>query len=158
MEGVWDWTKNPGLKCGADSWLWNWPSLPSGRFILVEFPPQPAKSANWGGGGGHDTQFSFHSWQKWSLGLTMWFELPPTSLQRQRHWSNHVTRDNIQIQSKETASSTTAVNMKQKVQKAHIYNFIVQKSLSKDMRNTAIPKWFPYPLEAVEECLFISLW
>lgn len=65
----------------------------------------------------------------------MWFKLPPITLQRQRRWSNHVTRDNIQIQSKETASSTTAVNMKQKAQRAHIHHFIVQESLSKDRRN-----------------------
>lgn len=63
----------------------------------------------------------------------------------------------LQSQSKETASSLTAVNMKQKAQKAHIYHFIVPKSLSKAMGNMTIPKWFSPLLAAVEECLFISV-
>lgn len=65
------------------------------RIHLGWFPSAASKVSNlWGGGGGHDTRFSFHSWQRWSLALTMWFKLPPTTLQRHRHWSNHVTRDN----------------------------------------------------------------
>lgn len=90
--------------------------------------------------------------------LTMWFKLPPTTLQAKDTGVITSLGTILQIQSKETDPSLTAVNVEQETQKAHIYHFILPKALPKAMRNMAIPKSFPRLLVAVEGCLFISLW
>lgn len=73
--------------------------------------------------------------------LTMWFKLPPTTLQAKDTGVITSQGTILQIQTKETAPSLTAVNVEQEAQ-----NFMLPKALPKAMGNTAIANRFPHLL------------